>query len=55
MIACGDSLSASMLLDAGADLNMDLVGGAQLIHFAAHRGRTKTVELLLNRGIEVDY
>ena len=54
LIACGDSLSASMLLDAGADPNTDLVGGAQLIHFAALSGQTKTVELLLDRGIEVD-
>lgn len=53
-IACGDFMSASMLLNAGADPNMDLVGGAQLIHFAARKGQTKTVELLLDRGIEVD-
>lgn len=53
-IASGDFLSASMLLDAGADPNMDLVGGAQLIHFAARKGQTKTIELLLDRGIEVD-
>ena len=52
--ACKDFLSTSMLLDAGADPNMDLVGGAQLIHFAARAGQTKTVELLLDRGIEVD-
>ena len=52
--ACRDFLSASMLLDAGADPNTDLVGGAQLIHFAARAGQTKTIELLLDRGIEVD-
>ena len=54
LIACSDFQSASMLLDAGADPNMDLVGGAQLIHFAARGGQTKTIELLLDRGIEVD-
>ena len=52
--ALGDFMSASMLLDAGADPNMDLVGGEQLIHFAARAGQTKTIELLLDRGIEVD-
>ena len=53
-IAGSDFRSVSILLDAGADPNMDLVGGAQLIHFAARNGETKTVELLLDRGIEVD-
>lgn len=52
--ACRDFLSASMLLDAGANPNMDLVGGAQLIHFAARAGQSKIVELLLDRGVEVD-
>ena len=54
LIAGLDFRSASMLLDAGADPNMELVGGAQLIHFAARNGQTNTVELLLDHGIEVD-
>ena len=53
--ACGDFQSASILLDAGAQPNMDLVDGAQLIHFAARAGETKTIELLLDCGIEVDW
>ncbi|MCJ1386837.1 hypothetical protein MMC17_009965 [Xylographa soralifera] len=52
--ASRDFESASMLLNAGADPNIGLVGGAQLIHFAARAGQTKTVELLLDRGIEVN-
>ena len=43
-----------MLLDAGADHDTDLVGGAQLIHFAARFGQTKTIEMLLDRGVNVD-
>ena len=52
--ASKDFRCASMLLDAGIDPNTNLVGGAQLIHFAARAGQTKTIELLLDRGIDVD-
>ena len=52
--ACKDFEAASMLLDAGADSNTDLVGGAQLIHFAARAGQAKTIEMLLDRGVDVD-
>lgn len=52
--ASRDYKATSMLLDAGADHNIDLVGGAQLIHFAARAGQIKTVEMLLDRGVGVD-
>jgi ankyrin repeat protein len=44
-----------MLLDAGADPSTEMLCGIQPIHFAAHRGQTKTIEMLLDRGVEVDW
>lgn len=49
-----DFEAASILLDAGADPNTNFVGNVQLIHSAARIGQTQIVEMLLDRGIDVD-
>jgi ankyrin repeat protein len=50
----GDLAVMRALLDAGADANGRVLGGATALHRAAHHGRLDVAELLLERGAAVD-
>jgi ankyrin repeat protein len=45
---------ATVLVDAGADLELTSVFGARALHWAAWTGAAATVELLLERGAETE-
>lgn len=50
-----DSLAiATSILDAGADVNANSGGGNTALMEAGHKGLTKVVELLLQRGAKLD-
>ena len=53
-IASRDLSLVELLVDAGADLNADLVGGQTVFHIAALHGNVPLIEYLLRTGIPVD-
>lgn len=50
----GDLEGITELLDDGSDVNFRDTDGRSALHVAACQGRTDVVELLLQRGAEVD-
>jgi ankyrin repeat protein len=54
LIASKDLELVNLLLEAGADPNSDLVGGATVLHFAARQGNVPLVQRLLAIGMDVD-
>ena len=50
----GDLEGITELLDDGSDVNFRDIDGRSALHIAACQGRTDVVELLLQRGAEVD-
>ena len=50
----GDLDGIKELLDSGSDVNFRDIDGRTALHIAACQGQTDVVELLLQRGAEVD-
>jgi ankyrin repeat protein len=56
MRACvgGQAKTVRLLLDAGANPNLERHDGQRALHFAAKRGESKCVELVLAHGADID-
>jgi ankyrin repeat protein len=53
-LACGDVDMATLLIDAGADVNLSMFPGWTMLSKAVHRRGFEVAELLLRRGAEID-
>lgn len=53
-ITAGDLAAATAVLDAGLDLDAELGGGANALQRAASAGQSEIVQLLLDRGADIE-